>query len=227
MTSLGYRREMRPQLPLPRTTPPTQSSPSSTDAVWWKKYLQVPKGFLPVLVHSGMALALSLVLMFANLVYTSNAVRGVLVGASIGTPFALAFANDVIVWYNLVLFFDIGVQSKLVQHTIEYSQGSERSDIHIFLSIAGISLIVAHLCLLLLTNRRMIVTTLTMTSVSVSSITALYVVPDLFPLVFLTSNSMLLMVLFATGCCKEEVAILSLLHKAMHEGTWFQLTPLK
>ena len=227
MTSLGYRREIRPST-LPVVSRPTVTAPVPVTA-WWHKFLNVPKGFLPVVVNSGMSLALSLVLMFGNIVYTSDAVRAILIGASIGTPFALAFANDVAVWFNIVLFFAIGVQSKLIQHTLEFSRQDTLGDFEVFLCIAASTLIIATLvCLLFVSQRRILVTVLSMASVTISTITSLYVIPDMLPLIFITSNSLLLMVLFCTYCCKgQTVAILSLLHETVHDRKWLTCMPLE
>lgn len=221
--SLGFRRghdhnaSRRPVAPTHTPLPMTSSSSSDADP---KRslvcHLPVPRGFVPTLTYSLYALAIPILWFFVDPPdYTDNAIIGVTIGVSALTAFVVTLANDCCCWYNMMLFFHIGIESKVVDTALAYATAGTTSDHATALAITGVSVIILHLVPFLLLDSTMIMSLLAFAGVVVNTAVVVYTDSSLLLLVLASSSALLASTMIIGGVCEIRTSMLSLIKDAV------------
>ena len=114
----------------------------------------MPKGFLPFLVYVCAIGALPLCYEFLSYDITDNMDRGVIIGVSAAAcvVFMLATAVHQAVWYNMALFYHIGIETHAVKLLLDNYDASV-PEVEQILSLIAACVIISHLVLFLFVDR--------------------------------------------------------------------------
>ncbi|MEC7001665.1 MAG: hypothetical protein VXX04_07495, partial [Actinomycetota bacterium] len=221
MTSLGFRRGHdhiaeravgpRKVPTLPVDAPPTTTSFASKFA--FKLGCPVPRGLIPTLLYSALALAIPLTWYYNwdDVDYDDDMTVGLIIGGAALGGLVVVFANDCCCWYNMMLAFHIGVEYKVLDETFKYSTDDARSDRAMALSMAAAIVIIVHLVPFLVSDRIMMLTFLAYAGVIVNVATLVYVDPDLLFVAFASSLALLANTMIVGGICEIRTSLLSLI----------------
>ena len=192
---------------LPTTT--SASSPSKS----WALSCPVPRGLIPTLTYSLVALAIPILCLFTTPDYTKDEVIGVTIGASALAGLVIILANDCCCWYNMMLFFHIGIEAKVVDLALKFAdteQGSGEIERDAALAITAAVVIIVHLIPFLLTDRLMLLILMAYVGVVVNVATVVYIAPDHLLLVAASSLALLSTTMIIGGICEIRTSLLSL-----------------
>ena len=195
-----------PSLPT-STAPPPSNKP-------WVLTCPVPRGLVPTLTYSLVALAIPILCLFTTPDYTKDEIVGVTIGASALAGLVVILANDCCCWYNMMLFFHIGVEAKVVDIALSFAdseRGSGEVNSDSALAMAAAIVIIVHLIPFLLTDRLMPLILLAYTGVVVNTATVVYLSPDHLLLVAASSLALLSTTMIIGGICEIRTSIASLL----------------
>lgn len=199
----------KPTLPITAPTAPARKPMS----------MSVPGGFLPVLTYASFALVLPVLWFYASYDVTSDAFKGVTIGLASAAALLVVIANDCCCWYNMVLFFHIGLEVKVLDVTITFARAASTSDTDMGLAIAATTVVVVHLLPFLLSDRFMLLALLAFAGVVVNACTlALLVEPVLLLLVGASSLVLLAATLIVAGVCGIKTSLLGHLRDAVAKG---------
>ena len=223
--SLGYRRghdhiaARRPvtatQAPLPMTQTDTQ--PSTLRSALACR-LPVPRGLIPTAVYSLFALAIPLLWFFMESPdYTDNGVRGTIIGGSALAGLIVILANDCCCWYNMMLFFHIGIEAKVVDAALKYSELDTTDSTGQALAITTAIVIIVHLVPFLLTDRIMLLSFLAYVGVVVNVATVVYVDTSLILIVLSSTLALLSTTMIIGGICEIRTSMLSLIMDSINK----------
>ena len=223
--SLGYRRghdhiaSRRPvaatQAPLPTTMSDTHQS-TLKSAISCR--LPVPRGLVPTTLYSLFALAIPLLWFFMDPPdYTDNAVRGIVIGGSALAGLIVILANDCCCWYNMMLFFHIGIEAKVVDAAIAYSQLATTDGTGQALSITAAVVIIVHLLPFLLTDRIMLLSLLAYVGVVVNVATVVFIDTTLLLIVLSSTLALLSTTMIIGGICEIRTSMLSLIMDSVNK----------
>ena len=198
----------------PRLPPPVPAPSSKSRGMT----CSVPRGLIPTFVYSGIALILPVLFFYVSYDVTSNVTKGVTVGLASLAALAIVLANDCCCWYNMILFFHIGLEVKVVDIGIAFARAVTTSGDHMGLAITGVTVVIVHLIPFLLTDRLMLLALLAFAGVIVN--VSMLVFLEQTSLVILVGASAL--VLLATtmiigGVCDIKTSMLSLVRSAFAE----------
>ena len=181
----------------------------------------VPRGLVPTLGYSFVALAIPLLFFFTTPDYTKDEVVGVTIGASALAGLVVIVANDCCCWYNMMLFFHIGVEAKVVDLALAFAnsatseQGSGDDDRNAVLAITAAVVVIVHLIPFLITDRLVPLVLLAYVGVVVNTATVVYISPDHLLLVASSSLALLSTTMIIGGICEIRTSVASLLVDAM------------
>ena len=219
MTSLGFRRGHDHNAARPPAitravaiSAPEISSTAQNSASWCK--CMIPRGFLPTLLYSLFTLSLPILWFYASVDFTDPPVIGTTIGLSALAGLVFAMANDCCCWYNMMLFFHIGVESHVLDRTIAYAQDAT-DDVARGLSITAVVVIIVHLIPFLLSNRVMLLSLLAYAGVVVNTATIVYVDSTLLLLVLASSLALLSTTMLIGGVCEIRTSLWSLASESM------------
>ena len=227
--SLGYRRgndhiAERTAAPKPialRVEDPPCAAPSKLSCTT----MHTTKGFLPTLTFAAAAALVPLLLHYMEYDFADNAVRGTAIGLSATTALAMVVANDCAVWYNMALFFHTGLEATIVDLTFTYAYEDGRAEEFMALALTGGVVVIVHLIPFFLSNNACLLTLLAMAGLVVNTAIVVFLEPSLLLLAGASSAALLgiTLVVIATQCV--EASMLSLLRKAINEGSWLTCSP--
>ena len=190
---------------------PTPATPSVRG--WGLPSCPVPRGLVPTLTYSLFALAIPILCLFTTPDYTKNEVLGVTIGVSALAGIVVILANDCCCWYNMMLFFHIGVEAKVVDIALSYvdaEQGSGDTDHNPALAITAAVILIVHLIPFLFTDRIAPLILLAYVGVVVNTATVVYISPDYLLLVAASSLALLSTTMIVGGICEIRTSIASL-----------------
>lgn len=213
-SSLGLTCETFRQ-PRARTIVPTSQLPVAKTPAF---RLKVPKGFLPTFLFSALFLTMPLLNEYVTYDYSSTRVRvGVITAASLGA-LAIVVANDCVAWFNMVLFFHIGVEVTVLEKIMDYAQEDTSSDSAVVLAWVAFGIIIAHLFPFLLLDYEKTLTLCAFAGVIVNAATLVFVDSEKLLIASATSSSLLLSVLLIACIDCVQTSALSQLKSAMRGG---------
>lgn len=234
MTSLGFRPRNdhiaeRPRPPPPKTPLPVVTPEPS------KRFLScqlgVPRGLLPVLSYSALAMVLPLVLIYqpgaANAAtgynLSDDVDRGIVIGLAGLAATVVVLVNDCCCWFNMVLFFHTALEVRVVDNALTFAYAAGQPSFNMAWAIAGAVIVIVHLIPFFLTDRLLFLTLLAYVGVFVNAALNVYITPaqPMFLLLVGASSLMLLaMTMIVAGVCEIRTSILSLLRCAITECQW-------
>jgi hypothetical protein len=176
----------------------------------------IPRGFIPTTVYSLAALAVPLLFFFASFDYGSDEVVGAVIAVSAVGGLIVVFANDCCCWYNMMLFFHIGVEAKVIDLALTHSNAADVSERNQTLSMVSAIVIIAHLIPFLVSDRTMLLVFLAYVGVIVNTSTIVYLAPEHLLLVAASSLALLATTMIIGGICEIRTSLASLAMDAMN-----------
>lgn len=228
MSSLGYRRgcdhnSARPgEIPVKTTTvaiPTTVAAPTAKVSP-----ISVPKGFLPLFFYAAVFLLAPVLYEYVDYTWTDSTTRAALIAVSAAYALSVVFANDCVAWFNMVLFFHIGIEVKVLEILMDFARLTTTADGDEILAWTGFVVIIVHLIPFLLVDNTMFLTLLAVAGVIVNAAVLVYLTDASTDLRLLlagfSSVSLLGTTLCISGVCDVSTSMLTALRKAMTDGTW-------
>lgn len=228
MTSLGFRRGcdfIAERVPPQHTHPVTPASLPVPSTASKPCRMSVFKGFLPLFVYSGLAVALSTTVLFGDIDFSDNVSRGLTIGAAAGSATAVILANNCATWYNLVLFFHIGIESKVIETAFTYAMADGTSTEGMALAYTAGAVIIVHLLPFLLIDHTGLLILLAYAGVVVNASLLVFVDTTYLMLVVLSSLALLVMTLLILASKCHKPSMLNQFRCAMRDKTWLTCEP--
>ena len=202
----------------------------------------VPKGFVPLLLYSLAFCAIPLVTYFGGergLARTSMGAQVATVVGSALVALVVLCANDCVVWFNLVLFFHLGIEIIVTDKVVDYALLADTPTEGKVLGWVAVAVIGTHLLPFFLVDHRGLLAMLAAAGVVVNAAALAYVAPGetgsgedlvsgdsyLLLLTGFSSTVLLGCVLMINYIDCAGTSMLSQLKQACAEGTWFVCTP--
>ena len=178
MTSLGYRRgcdhnSARPG-EMPKTATVTIPTAVATTPVAKVSPLSVPKGFLPLFFYAAAFLLAPVLYDYVDYTWTDSMTRVGLITVSAVYALFVVFANDCAAWFNMVLFFHIGLEVKVLEVLMDFARVSTTTDGDEILAWTGFAVIIIHLIPFLLVDNTMVLTLFAFAGVMVNAAVLVY-----------------------------------------------------
>lgn len=192
--------------------------------------MTVPKGFLPTLFFSLFFLSIPLALLFQPWEMadsTAMSTRVLTVGAATLGGLFVILANECVAWFNMALFFHIGVEIKVLQTLADFAQHTDTLSGDSTLGWIAFIVILVHLLPFLVSDRLGLLTLLAYVGLVVNTIAVLYTDYPSLLLVSLSSGMLLGSTLLIAGIDCIDTSILSTLRKAMKDNTWLVCSPFE
>jgi hypothetical protein len=224
MSSLGYRRgcdhnSARPgEVPAKTTTvaiPTTVAAPTAKVSP-----ISVPKGFLPLFFYAAVFLLAPVLYEYVDYTWADSTTRAALIVVSAAYALSVVFANDCVAWFNMVLFFHIGIEVKVLEILMDFARLTTTADGDEILAWTGFVVIIVHLIPFLLVDNTMFLTLLAVAGVIVNAAVLVYLDSNRLLLTGFSSVSLLGTTLCISGVCDVSTSMLTALRKAMTDGTW-------
>ena len=212
----------------------------------------IPRGFLPVLFYSLASVAVPVLYLYSrctlsgdtstdpgsgfdnmtalvcdtdaliDIDYSDDMVRGVVIGLSVIAALALVYANDCCAWYNMLLFFHIGIEAKVVDVVFTEAFKDDTTDLAAGLYIFGACVVIVHLIPFLLTDHLMFLSLLAAAGVVANATLLVFASPDLLLLASLSATTLLAMTMLIRGVCEIRISLFSLFMDAMKKGKYVE-----
>jgi hypothetical protein len=241
--SLGFRvrndhnAERRPP-PAPLKPPgeeilPVPSTTRSLLQRWVPDTKMVSSGIVKTFAFSSVALVFPLLFFYnKELDVHRDFARGGVIGGAALLALALVVANDCKIWYNMALFFHIGIETKVLHVAYDYATASSTGTTAEALAWVGFGVVIAHLLPFLFFDHAKLLVLLAAVGVPVNAALLLFTFPkydvdqhvagvDLFVvmspllLVIASSSGFLAVTLHTVGRCGEAPSMLATLRASM------------
>ena len=225
MTSLGFRRDHdhiaeRPKPTVKITPLPTTTSACDTSTKRGGiSQCGLPRGMLPTCLYSGLSILIPLLFFYADVDYTQDATRGVVIGLSAVSGLVAILANDCCCWYNMMLFFHVGIEVKVVDVAIDYAYADGTSDEGMGLAIAGAAVVILHLVPFFVSNNVMLLIALAYAGIVVNTAILVFLDSTLLLVVVASALGLLSIVMVVDGICEVKTSMLSIAMRAMRSKT--------
>lgn len=205
--------------------PPTSSTDVEAASPPRTSFVSVPKGFLPLLLYSSFFLVFPLLSEYMTYDFTTTEVRaGTIAAATVGA-LILVGANDCVAWFNMGLFFHIGVEVGVLDAVMVYAQADTTSTEGMVLAWVAFGIILVHLVPFLLFDHRDLLTLLAFAGVIVNTSALVFIDPTRL-LLTASSSSLLLGLVLLIACIEScHTSMLSQLREACSDGTWIVCLP--
>ena len=182
--------------------------------------MMVPKGFLPSLVYAGAFAVAPLIYEYVDINYTDSGNRSVAIILAALYALLVLAANDCSAWFNMVTFFHIGVEIRVLDKLMSYAQRDGLSDMNQVWAWIGFAVILAHLIPFLLIDQTKTLAILATTGVIVNAAVNVHINEEDLLYVGFSSVVLLGTTLCVRGICNVKCSILTSLNRAIYEGTW-------
>lgn len=189
---------------------PTSTVPSST--------FKVPKGFLATFLYSTFFLVFPILNEYVTYDYDTTIVRVGVIGASVLASIMLIVANDCVAWFNMVLFFYIGVEVTVLDVLMDFAQADNRDQDEKVLAWISFGLIIGHLVPFLVLDYEKTLTFLAFCGIIINSSTLVFVDPTKLLIASSASSALLLSTLLIACIECVQTSVLSQLKVAMRAG---------
>lgn len=230
MTSLGYRRgcdrnSARPgEIPVRATTTITVASPAVADTsksdVCTSSF--IPKGFLPLLFYSSLFMIAPLMIDYVDFDFSDSGTRASFIAVSGVYALIVVLANDCLVWFNMVLFFHIGLEVRTSEILMDFARLDTTSSGDEILAWTGMVVLIVHLVPFLLVDNTTLLTVLAFAGIIVNTSIVVYLASDRLLLVGFSSTTLLGSTLCISGVCEIATSMLTALRTTLQDGTWLK-----
>lgn len=200
-----------------RAPAPVLTVPAKTPSA-----VKVPKGFLPLLFYSAMFMLAPILYTYVEYTWTDTMTRASLIAVSAGYAVMVVLANDCVVWFNMVLFFHIGIEVKVLEILYDNAQLETTDTMDEMLFWSAFATIIVHLLPFLLIDKTMLLTLLASAGVIVNSTVLVFLDDSHLLLVGFSSVSLLGTTLCISGVCDVATSLMTNFYKAMKDGTWLK-----
>lgn len=211
--------------PRARTTPEEVKvaipASSSTMATKTSKFgMSVPKGILPVTFFSLFFLAFPLLQNYYAFDYTDTTTRACVITSSFLAALFVLLANDCVAWFNMILFFHIGLEVVVLDTLMTFAQASTTDDVGVALGWTAFGVILLHLVPFLLVDHSGVLTLLAFAGTVVNTSALVFVDPSQMLLVGFSSSMLLIAVLLIACIDCVSTSLLTQFRSALTHGTW-------
>jgi hypothetical protein len=176
-------------------------------------------GVLTTLLFAGVFLTLPLLHFYVTVDYSQGGEKAGVVGLAAGAALLPIIAQDAVAWYNMVLFFHIGVEARLLDILFQFARTNGIPDGEMVMAWLGFGVIIAHLVPFLLVDYKSLLCLLAAVGVGVNTSVAVYLEPSLVLLAFLSSFALLQTSLCVLGC-KGRASLVSAFLRSTKTGKW-------
>lgn len=184
--------------------------------------MPVCKGVLAALFYSLCFAAVPLVDHYADLNYASDGVRAGVIAGSVAAALFLVMANDCVAWFNMVLYFHLGVEIIVLDTLFSYADAAGSGDRETALAYAAAAVIALHLVPFFLLDRSDALLLLAGAGVVANASSLVFVEPTLLLIAFGSSCALLLAVLLIASIDCVRPSLLSQLRGATSRGAWLR-----
>jgi hypothetical protein len=192
------------------STLPVSASPAPT--------FKVPKGFFATFLYSTLFFVIPVLNEYVTYDYDTTFVRvGVIAAASLAA-LALVFANDCVAWFNMVLFFHLGVEVTVLDKVMEYAQDDARDQSSEVLAWIAFGILIFHLVPFLILDYEKTLIVCGFAGIIANSATLVFVDPTKLLIASSSSSALLLSVLLIACIECVQTSALSQLKNAMRAG---------
>jgi hypothetical protein len=206
----------------PRTKVGTVTGSAGESAAGKQSGASVPKGFLVTSLYSFFVLVFPILNEYVTYDYDTTLVRtGVIVASVLGASF-VALANDCVAWFNMVLWFHIGVEVTVLDKVYHYASKDGIRDSEAALAWVGFAVIIFHLIPFLILDYEKVLCILAYAGVIVNSSVLVFVDPSKLLVAASTSTSLLLSVMLIACIDCVKTSYLSQLKIALSKGNWIR-----
>lgn len=229
MTSLGFVRghdfNAQPQKPKPAQPAAAATLPVHTaeNTKMTCMNMMIVKGFFPLMLFSFYFALLPVLAHNIEIDYTDTLSRIVVLSCIFLAGFFVVAANCCVCWFNIALFFHIGIEVGVLQVLWTYAQ--EQEGFAMVLSWITYATIIVHLIPFLVVDRGMPLTVLAFVGLLVNAATILFVHPADLVLVSASAAGLLGASLVFPGIDCIHTSMLSNLRAAMKSGVWIKCSP--
>jgi hypothetical protein len=194
--------------------PPPASSTKSG-----KSMVSVPKGLIPTLIYSLFFITFPLVSYYETMDFTATEERVGVILCSVGAAAFIVLANDCVTWFNMALFFHLGVEITVLDTLIDYADATS-GDAETALAWTAAAIIVLHLVPFFTLDHSGLLTLLAAAGVVVNASALVFVDSDMLLLTGFSASVLLAAVLLIACIDCVHTSLLSQLRQAVKEGTW-------
>ena len=185
--------------------------------------MKVPKGFLPLAFYSSLFAVVPILYYSVSFDYSTTAMRAAVITTSAVLPLVALLANDPVVWFNLVLFLHVGIETRVVHTLMDFARASTSSDRDSALAYTAVGVIIAHLAPFVLIDNVMFLMLLAYAGVVVNASALVFVDNTQLLLVGTSSVALLLTTMFTCCVCEVRCSVLNRFLCAMKDKSWFVL----
>ena len=180
----------------------------------------VPKGLIPTILYGLFFVSFPLLSHYRDTDFTDTDVRiGVIVSSFVASTIIL-FANDCVAWFNMALFFHLGIEITVIDVLMDYIDAPTTDDTETALAWTAIAVIAIHLIPFFTIDHSGLLTLLAFAGVVVNT-SALVFVDSSMLLLTAFSASVLLACVLLIACIEcVRTSMLSQIRQAFTEGTW-------
>lgn len=207
----------RASLPAPTLA---SSTPSTSSVARVKMTTCSLKGFFPLMLFSSLLLSVPIVVAYADLDYSDAATRGAVVATPVLVVLATLLANDLVVWFNMVLFFHLGMEVQVLDVLMDFARESGTSDAHSALAWTAFVVVILHLVPFFLVDQSKVLCALASAGVVVNAVALLYVSPPLLTPVGFSSFVLLLLTVLTRNVCDVSCSLRTSLLSAVKQGSF-------
>lgn len=177
--------------------------------------VRVPHGIVALLLYSGLFVTLPLLYHYVEYDYTSDVTRGTVIGLSGVVALSVVLANSYAAWFNMALFFHIGLEVKALDKIMEYAMQDGRSTEGMALAWTAYTVIIVHLVPFLLFDRPSLLMLLAFAGVMVNASALVFIDPDQLINVGFSSTTLLGATVCIAARCGVSTSLLTCLRESL------------
>ena len=182
--------------------------------------IKVPKGFFPTALYSTFFLTIPLLFNYVSYDFTTDMTRAGVVVSSVVVGGVVILANDCVAWFNVALYFHIGVEVIVLDRLMTFAQNSTTDEGHMALAWTTFAVVIVHLLPFLLFDRLGLLALLAYVGIVVNASVLVFLDPTLLLLVGFSSTTLLGATLLIAGIDCINTSMLSNFRSAMKDGSF-------
>ena len=182
--------------------------------------MSVPKGLIPVTIYSLFFLTFPLISHYVTYDFTDDMIRAGVIVASFLAATIILTANDCVAWFNMALFFHLGIEITVLDTLITFAQAATTSDTGTALAWTAWAVIIIHLLPFFLIDHAGLLILLSYAGLIVNASALVFVQPSMLLLTSFSSAVLLACVLLIACIDCVRTSMLSQVRQAATEGTW-------
>ena len=180
--------------------------------------IAVPRGLLPVLVYAGLAFAIPFLALYGAIDYGTAGARAGVIAVAAVAALLVPYANCCRCWYNMMLFFHLALEVRVVDLALAFAYDAGTSDGDAALAAVAAVVVIAHLAPFLLVDRTLPLAVLAGAGIVVNAAALVHLDTSLLLLVGASSVALLALTLIVGGVCEVRTSLLTLLLDAVRSG---------